>query len=93
MDTWIIDSGAIDHMCDPHVTLSDMMMLIKPITIHLPNSQSLVVNHIDIYHFNNKLVLHNVLRIPNFNVNLSSITKLTKQIKCNFSFHLYPCLI
>lgn len=80
-------------MCGPHVTLSDMRLLIKPITVHLPNSQGANVKHINTYHFNSKIVLHNVLRIHDFDVNLISVTKLTKKLKCNFSFHHDHCLI
>lgn len=36
--TWIIDSGATDHMCGSNITLTDQRNLTKPIVVHLPNS-------------------------------------------------------
>lgn len=85
--TWVIDSGATDHMCGPNITLSNQKVLTKPIIVHLPNSQITTVNCIGNYKINNNLTLYNVSKITDFNVNLISVTKLTKQLKCCFSFH------
>lgn len=45
------------------------------------------------YKINDNSTLNNVLKITDFNVNLISITKLTKQLRCCFSFHPDHCLI
>lgn len=82
---WIIDSGATYHMCGPHIQLSNIRALPHPITVHMPNSSIVTVHEFGTFTLNENLTLYPVLKILNFNVNLISVTKLTKSINCSFN--------
>lgn len=63
-----------------------MRTLIKPIKVHMSNSQIAIVHEVGTYTLNEKLTLESVLKISNFNVNLISVAKLTKSINCSTLF-------
>jgi len=44
-DTWIIDTGASDHMCHNRGLFTNLMALIKPSTVILANGQRVTVTH------------------------------------------------
>lgn len=69
-NTWLIDTGATDHMCCNYEILSDLTTLLVPIHIALPNGTSILVTHIGSVHFNDKIHISNVLLVLSFNYNL-----------------------
>jgi len=72
---WILDSGASDHIvCSPTFLTS-----FKPVHnrwVKLPNGSSTPVTHIGTVAFSEQFVLHKVLCIPLFYLNLISMSKL-----------------
>lgn len=73
--TWIIDSGATDHMvCSPSLLTESSS--VKNCTIQLPNGTRAIVTHVGSVTFSPYLILTNVLCVPSFHLNLISINKL-----------------
>ena len=83
--SWIVDSGATDHVCSSLQTLSKTRELREgEISLKLGNGSSVSAAAVGEAHlvFNNKfLVLKNVLYVPNFSRNIISISRLIEQ--CN----------
>ena len=88
--SWIIDSGATDHMtgcfkmfsyspraCNKRVKLADgsLSALARMGTIKLDSL----------------ITLHIVLRVPNLSCNLLSISKFTSNHQCRVNFYSYYC--
>jgi len=90
--TWVVDFGDTDHVC---FSLSNFTSYkhIKPITIKLPNGNSVIVSCSSTIFFNKKIILENVLYVPDFSFNLISIFQLTASLKCELIFSSTECLI
>ena len=81
-DSWIIDSGATDHM-------TSKSQLFNTYTLNPSNKKIVVANGSlatiagfeDIY-ITPTLILKNVLHVPKFSANLVAIQKLTHDLKC-----------
>lgn len=76
MQYWILDSGASQHICSNNKASKNF----KPIqqsTVIPPNNTSLPVHFFGDVALTHQLVLHDVLFVPQFHVNLISITFLT----------------
>lgn len=74
--SWILDTGATDHMiCNPNLLTTSVPVTHR--TMHLPNGALAAVTHIGSIYFTD-FVLHNVLCVPSFRLNLISISKLTR---------------
>ncbi|KAH0748613.1 hypothetical protein KY290_027845 [Solanum tuberosum] len=90
--TWVVDSGATDHM----TSLSHLFISYSPcpsykkITI-ADGSVITVAGQGDIP-LGKSLILKNVLHIPKLSANLISIQKLTKDSKCQVTFFPSYCL-
>ena len=72
---WILDSGASDHI----VCSSTLLTSLTPVKNHwvkLPNGNCTPVTHIGTVVFSSHFVLHNVLCVPIFYLNLISVSKL-----------------
>ena len=89
---WIFNTGATDHMV---CSLSLMTTSIEVIDRHmlLPNNTLARVTCIGTIQFFDKLVLHNVLCVPSFRLNLISVAKLTKTSSCHATFTNEFCFI
>lgn len=83
--TWIIDSGASEHMCFDSTFFKLLSSLTPPLTINLPNCQTILVTHIGTVSLFSNLVLENVLYVPSFKYNLMSVHKFCSQ----FSYTLF----
>lgn len=78
---WIFDTGATDHMvCSPSLMTTSTQVTNRH--VHLPNHALAGVTHTSTIRFSDELVLHNVLCVPSFRLNLISVTKLTKTSSC-----------
>ena len=73
--TWIIDSGATDHICSS-LTYFTSYHRINPIYVKLPNGNQVISNYSKTVFLNQNHVIDNVLYIPCFNFNLLSVAKL-----------------
>ncbi|KAK9683303.1 hypothetical protein RND81_10G130400 [Saponaria officinalis] len=90
---WILDSGATDHMCSNKSLFIDLMHLVKPYSISLPNGQTVVISFVGSVHISSDLILRNVLYVPCFKFNLLSIAKLTKQHRLSVTFTSDICYL
>ncbi|KAK9673406.1 hypothetical protein RND81_12G165600 [Saponaria officinalis] len=77
-NTWIVDSGASDHMCSNLKLFSDIETVPKPYSISLPNGHVVTINSVGTVQLIPDIRLTNVLYVPCFKFNLLSVAKLTK---------------
>ena len=82
---WIIDSGATDHVTSP-IELLNPKSLHKTSTISLPNGGQAQIESIGSLHVTPNIKLDGVLKVPQFRVNLLSVSKLTRALKCIVMF-------
>ncbi|KAH0692321.1 hypothetical protein KY285_019418 [Solanum tuberosum] len=82
---WIVDTGATNHM------VSDLDMFIKgivsklevPKVVYLPNGDSTQVTHVGSCALGDNGIISNVLYLLDFQYNLMSVNKLTKELDCS----------
>lgn len=90
--SWILDSGATEHMTYDNSILSDIRPLLKLVFVNLPNSQKVRVNQIGMARILLNLTLKNVLFVPGFRFNLLSVYRLTKTLDCHLLFCSFAAL-
>jgi len=90
--SWIIDSGATDHICSS-ITYFTSYHQIDHIYVKLPNGNQVIVNYSRSFFLNQNHVINNVLYIPCFTFNLLSVTKLIDRISCVLTFDSNGCHI
>ena len=90
--TWILDSGATDHVASS-LTYYSTYREINPMVVHLPTSQQVIATHSGTVKFTEFLHLEDVLYLPSFNFNLISISKLVSALNCKLTFLPNSCLI
>lgn len=86
LHTWIVDTGASNHMCCDLSIMFDLHKLPSPFQIALPNGQMIAVHYTGSVSLTPTLVLHHVLSVPTFHCNLMSISKLTQDSTCTVEF-------
>lgn len=84
-NTWILDSGATNHVVCSLDFLVDYR-LANGAEVHLPNGQCITVTHIGNVELSNGLWLKEVLHIPSFQFNLISVSKLIQDTSCELVF-------
>ncbi|CAM8942273.1 unnamed protein product [Rhodiola kirilowii] len=92
-DTWILDSGATDHITSHMHLLHDVKTLGIPYEVLMPNGSTATVTHIGSCHINQHLTIHDVLLVPEFKFNLLSIGKLVTTSQCTAQFIANQCYI
>jgi len=90
--SWILDSGATDHICSS-LTHFTSYHQINPISVKLPNGNQVIANYSGSVFINQDHVLDNVLYIPNFTFNLLSVAKLIYALSCVITFDSNGCHI
>nr|XP_016475423.1 PREDICTED: uncharacterized protein LOC107797080 [Nicotiana tabacum] len=87
---WIIDTGASNHIISALHLLSSVYHVpeLKSPTVHLPNENSTKVTHTGSCTLPNSEILYDVLYVPEFQFNLFSVSRYTKEL--NSSVHFYP---
>ena len=89
---WILDTGATDHIAfDLSIFISHNTIV--PIHVSLPNGSHVTASISGSIALSPNLVLHNVLYIPSFHVNLISIAKLVHTNNCVVHFTNDSCKI
>ncbi|KAK9758022.1 hypothetical protein RND81_01G201300 [Saponaria officinalis] len=78
-NSWILDSGATDHMCANKSLFSRLACIPNPYTISLPNGQIVTIDSVGIVPINSDITLSDVLYVPCFKFNLLSVAKLARQ--------------
>ncbi|XP_019455164.1 PREDICTED: uncharacterized protein LOC109356294 [Lupinus angustifolius] len=89
---WIMDTGVTDHVC-PDLSIFNIHHNIKPITIGLPNGNTVLAKMSGTVNLTDSLIVHNVLYVSEFNFNLISIHKLTNSLHCKLIFDNSNCSI
>lgn len=82
---WIIDSGATHHVSHDHSYFSTLDTSVHPL-VNLPNGSSIKVGGIGKIILTETLTLQNVLFIPEFRLNLLSISYLTSDLGARVIF-------
>ena len=90
--TWIIDTGATDHIIHS-INLFSTITKVLNTFVKLPNGENVTVTHLGTVHLSEGLVLKDVLCVPSFAYNLLSITKFTSDQNCCFIFMPEICYI
>lgn len=84
-NTWILDTGATNHMTHNKNWLSKIQKAGNA-RVQLPNGKFYNVESIGHYKFLDNKALDIVLHIPNFKFNLLLVSKLTKDLSCYVIF-------
>ena len=91
--TWILDSGATQHMCFYSKIFLELRNLQSPIFVDLPNSYKVKVTQFGSIALHPKLILKDVLFVPCFEYNLISVYKMCKQLSCLLIFSSFGCFM
>lgn len=89
---WLLDTGTTDHITF-HFSSIKKYHKINPISIMLPNGNSVCASFAGTVVLSPSLTLYDVLYVPEFKVNLISVTKLLKTIPCSLIFTDTNCVI
>jgi len=91
-DSWIVDTGAFDHMTSNLKFFTNLQPLKKPIHVTLPNGSLKVVTHAGQVPLCSKLILQNVLYVPDFKFSLISVHKLITDLHLLALFTPEKCI-
>ncbi|XP_019258757.1 PREDICTED: uncharacterized protein LOC109236973 [Nicotiana attenuata] len=93
VDSWILDSGATNHMTPHKHFLHNLKPLSVPFLITLPNGYKVKVISTGSLLLRHDITLHNVLLVPSFHFNLISIHKLIVQLDCFAILTKFACFL
>jgi hypothetical protein len=89
---WIVDTGATHHTCFDMKWFRNCTK-IEPISVNLPNGNTTEANCRGQIRLTQELSIDNVLYLPQFAVNLISVSKLIKEHNCILQFEADKCTI
>lgn len=92
-NTWLIDSGASDHMTGNRNLLSNLRTLKSKVRVGLPDGSIKTVNEVGNVQLKYKLVLNDVFYISDFKHNLLSVSKLLQRSDLKLLFDKDGCLL
>ncbi|GJW88262.1 ribonuclease H-like domain-containing protein, partial [Tanacetum coccineum] len=91
---WIIDSGASQHMTYTVINMFNIVDVSKlNMTVGHPNGTTALVTYVGSLKLTNKIVIHNVLMVPGYQVSLLSVHSLSKDNKFRVIFDEDTCVI
>ena len=91
-NSWIVDSGATHHVtCDKKRFESLSATLNASVT--LPNGLGVKIEGVGCARFSDHLVLNNVLYVPEFRLDLLSVSEVTKDLGYPIMFDGSSCMI
>jgi hypothetical protein len=91
-DTWIIDTGASNHMTGSLMNFSEMWN-VSGCPVGMPNGQSIAATKEGNVKLDGSLKLMNVLYVPNLNCILISVSQLIDESNCIVQFTYNLCVI
>ncbi|KAL0360335.1 UNVERIFIED_CONTAM: hypothetical protein Sradi_3718000 [Sesamum radiatum] len=93
LSCWIIDSGATNHICANITFFKSYSKPLHPQFIHLPDGSKKAVLYTGNVQLNDTITLDHVLFIPDFSVNLLSVSQLSKSRPYQFLFSQHDCVL
>lgn len=90
---WILDSGASHHMTPLFSILKEAKRLDNPFYITVPTGNTVLVEKMGNIQIDECIELKNLRHVPEFNCNLISIHKLTRDSDCIVTYHSNWCEI
>ncbi|XP_021903455.1 uncharacterized protein LOC110818769 isoform X2 [Carica papaya] len=91
--SWIVDTGASNHMCCDSKHLKTLKPIKEIILAYLPNGTIKLVYHVGDLHLNSTVKLTYTLHISIFKYNLISVNKLSEIALIRFLFYPSFCLL
>ena len=88
---WIVDSGATDHVS--HLSPTHNTLKGSHGYVGLPNGGKAYIESIGTFNLSQEFSLDGVLHVPNFRVNLISVSKLTRALRCIVIFYPDFCVV
>lgn len=93
VDTWILDTGATAHMCAQLSSIGHPIPVSNYTPIFLPDGSIKSVTHTGLITLNSRVVLKNVLYVPQFTCNLLSVKALATSANIAFTFLPVYCVL
>ncbi|KAF7816942.1 uncharacterized protein G2W53_030911 [Senna tora] len=90
---WIIDSGASSHISGDLTLFSSLRDVNNSNTVLLPDGTVKKVKHIGEVRINDKILLKEVLYVPDFRYNLISVHRLAESGQMQFMFDGSTCIV
>ena len=91
--TWVIDSGATDHMTSNFSLFTTFQSHPSTSTVTLADGSTSCVLRLRTIHLTPPITLTYVLSLPQFSFNLIYVSKLTRTLNCSISLFPDYCLI
>jgi len=92
LSSWIINTGASDHMTFNLDLFSTTTSLHNPVFVTLPDATLKTVTTIGNIPISSSLTLHDVLYVPDFKYNLLSVGKFLTDNPCSTTFYSTHCI-
>ena len=84
--SWIVDSGASDHMTNDATVFYEYNPYQGDFTIRIADGSLSKVKGIASVRISKNLILKSVLLVPSLDFNLLSVSKLTQELNCSANF-------
>lgn len=91
--SWIIDSGATNHMITDQIQLQNMKTMKEGPKISLPTGETASITHKGKVKLKNSIQLEDVLLVPKFKHNLLSVQRLVRDGDYKVEFYPSYCVI
>ncbi|OMO64840.1 Integrase, catalytic core [Corchorus capsularis] len=91
--SWVIDSGATDHITNNGELLAEIEKAIGGSPVTIPNGDKIPVKSVGKVKLPNGMKIDHVLNIPDFKCNLISVGRLTNDLNCALIFISDFCVI
>ncbi|CAH9128381.1 unnamed protein product [Cuscuta epithymum] len=91
--TWIIDSGASEHITCDGDGLFDILTHPSEPAVRIPNGELIPVSAIGSLYLPNGFYLRRVLYVPQFQCHLLSASRLTSDLNCTLTFSSKFCIL
>ncbi|XP_074352988.1 uncharacterized protein LOC141692148 [Apium graveolens] len=92
-NSWIIDSGASDHICSSMNLFHTVKQIDENSFITIPDGTKIQVTHVGNIKLNNLIELTDVLYAPSFKFNLIFVSKLVRNTTYIISFTSDSCML
>ncbi|KAL2251561.1 UNVERIFIED_CONTAM: Retrovirus-related Pol polyprotein from transposon RE2 [Sesamum indicum] len=93
LSTWIIDTGATNHVCASIALFHSFVKPVNPHFIYLPDGSRNQVQYVGMVKLNDDITLNNVFFVPHFSVNLISVSQLCSHTDYQLHFTKDTCFL